>query len=188
MTSRSSDLQLDSDLDGIRNPCDVFTFELKNCDRRTIWSIGVFPGFGGGGSGKGHKNCLARPSKENFWFDQGVIWGRFGVILVTLECRITVCNWMFCQIRKRLNGSVVSERLKNVLSCKCLAFFTSLAHVCLHCKLHTPMHCMCNLANHLRTAATSSWSRKHHSRTNHLTAISSFTAFHQRKKEDLAFL
>ena len=35
----------------------------------------------------------------------GVIWGRSGVILVILECRITVCNSTFCQTDQLcLNG------------------------------------------------------------------------------------
>ena len=50
-----------------------------------------------------------------------------GVILVILECRITVCYKTFCQRRKRLNASVVSNRLQIVLSPNCFAFCTSLA-------------------------------------------------------------
>ena len=32
----------------------------------------------------------------------GVFWGHFGVILVILECRITVCYTMSSQIRKHV--------------------------------------------------------------------------------------
>ena len=55
------------------------------------------------------KNCLARPSEKicpncMLLGTSYEIWGRFGVILEILECRITVCYKTFCQIRKRLNG------------------------------------------------------------------------------------
>ena len=43
----------------------------------------------------------------------GVFWGRSGVILVILECSITVCYKTFCQIRNRLNALVVSKGLQN---------------------------------------------------------------------------
>ena len=44
----------------------------------------------------------------------GVIWGLSGVIL---ECRITVvCYKTLCQILNRLNASVASKGLQNVLS------------------------------------------------------------------------
>ena len=56
----------------------------------------------------------------------GVICGRFGVILEILECRITVCYKIFCQIWKRSNASAVSNQLHIVLSPNRFAFCTPL--------------------------------------------------------------
>ena len=54
--------------------------------------------------------------------------GSFGVILVILECRITVCYKMFCQIRKRVLDCRALHVLQNVLSPKRFAFCASLLH------------------------------------------------------------
>ena len=56
----------------------------------------------------------------------GVIWGRFEVILVISECRITVCNKMYCQILKRFIASIVSNWLQIVSSPNRFEFCTSL--------------------------------------------------------------
>ena len=54
----------------------------------------------------------------------GVIWGHFGVILES-QCVIKRIR----QIRKRLNASVVSNRLQIVLSPNYFAFCTSLIQI-----------------------------------------------------------
>ena len=98
-----------------------FTFETKNGDRKAIWSMGVPSVWGGKGDSE-EKLFWWGPVRKYvpnacFWellVWSGMIWGRFGVILVILECRLTVCYKTICQIRLRLNASVVSKRLQNV--------------------------------------------------------------------------
>ena len=67
----------------------------------------------------------------------GVIWGGFGVILVILECRITVCYKTICQIRNQLIASVASNWLQINLSPHRFAFWTSLL-----CTYILPLACI----------------------------------------------
>ena len=59
----------------------------------------------------------------------GVIWGHFGVILES-QCVIKRIR----QIRKRLNASVVSNRLQIVLSPDRFSFCISLIHIAHTCE------------------------------------------------------
>ena len=61
------------------------------------------------------KNCFGEAQEENmskmhalrnFWCDLGSFEDVDGVILVILECRITVCYKTVSQIRKRVIASV----------------------------------------------------------------------------------
>ena len=82
------------------------------------------------------KNFYRPPVATNFK-SAGVIWGGFGVILVVLECRITVCYKTICQIRNQLIASVASNWLQINLSPNRFAFWTSLL-----CTYILPLSCI----------------------------------------------
>ena len=86
-------------------------FSLLKRKTATVGPFKVWGGVHGGGTVK--KKCLARPSKKicpkcMLLVTSGVIWGRFGASDFRMQNYSVLKK--FCQIRKRLNASVVSNR------------------------------------------------------------------------------
>ena len=80
---------------------------------------------------------FTRPPVATNFKSAGVIWGGLGMILVILECRITVCYKTICQIRNQLIASVASNWLQINLSPNRFAFWTSLL-----CTYILPLSCI----------------------------------------------